>query len=126
MIRNSRLAAGLVTLAAIAVAPSGYAACTSPKAPGQFPDGTVATKDEMIAASKDVKAYMTEMDGYLKCVDTEDPPAAAGTKLTPEQQKAQTAREIARTQKHNSAVAEEEAVSAQFNVQLRAWKEKNK
>lgn len=126
MIRNSTLVAGLVALASLAATSSVYAACTYPKAPGQFPDGTTASKDEMVAASKEVKAYMAQMDEYLKCVDSEDPPAPPGTKLTPEQTKAQNDREAKRVQQHNAAVTEEESVGAQFNTQLRAWKEKNK
>ena len=47
------------------------AACPYPVAPGKFPDGNQATKDEMLAAKSQVVKYNTEMDTYLGCIKTE-------------------------------------------------------
>ena len=123
MIRTPRLAAYLAAVGALCVAQASSAGCTYPKAPGQVPDGTRATKEEMLEGQKAVKQFTVDMDEYLKCVDEERPPAAAGTKLSPEEQKAQDARERVKVQKHNAAVADEQALADRFNAQIRAYKE---
>ena len=75
MIGFSRIAASVVALGAIAVAPVSLADCTPPKAPTSFPDGKKATLEEMVAAQKLVKQYVAEVeDVYLKCVDSEPNP----------------------------------------------------
>lgn len=123
MIRYPRVCASLVALGALAAAPSSFAACEYPPKPGQFPDGTTATLEQMVAAQKGVKQFMAAMDAYLKCVDEENPPAPAGTQLTDAQKKEQDAREKVRVQKHNAAVTDEETVAESFNVQLHAYKD---
>ncbi|HLA72387.1 MAG TPA: hypothetical protein VK624_12825 [Steroidobacteraceae bacterium] len=100
-----------------------YAACDYPIAPGKFPDGTQATKEEMLTAKHAVEKYNTDIDGYLTCIKSEfDAKLAAQTDATPEQ-KAEMER--VQSQKHNAAVEEVTAVAARFNEQLRAWKAKN-
>ena len=123
MIRNSSIWASLLALAALAVAPSSFAACTYPHAPGQFPDGATATRDEMIAAQGQVKQFMADMNAYLKCVDDENPPLPTAN-MTDAQKKEQDARERVRVQKHNAAVSDQEAVADRFNTQLHIFNEK--
>jgi hypothetical protein len=99
------------------------AACDYPVAPGKFPDGSQATKDEMLAAKKSVVKYNGEMETYLTCIKTEyDAKVAAETSATADQ-KAEMQK--AQDQKHNAAVEEVTAVTDRFNEQLRAWKAKN-
>ena len=45
--------------------------CTYPRAPDAIPDGTTATKEQMIAAKNDVNRYNTEMNAYLDCIKQE-------------------------------------------------------
>jgi hypothetical protein len=123
MIRIPRLAACLVAFGTIGAVPASYAACNYPKAPSQIPDGKTAAKEEMVAAMGQVKQFMADMDVYIKCIDEENPPAPAAAKLTDEQKKAQDARERVRVQKHNAAVADEEAVAERFNTQRKAYNE---
>ncbi len=123
MIRIPRLAVCLVALGTLGAAPAAYAGCNYPKAPSQIPDGKTASLDEMRAAQGAVKQFMTDMDVYLKCIDEENPPAPAGTALSDDQKKAQDARERVRVQKHNAAVADEEAVADRFNTQRKAYNE---
>jgi hypothetical protein len=60
-----------------------HAACDYPVAPGKFPDGSQASKEEMLAAKKLVTQYNTDMEGYLACIKTEfDAKAAADTSST--------------------------------------------
>jgi hypothetical protein len=123
MIRIPTLAACLAALGILGVASTSVAACKYPVAPSSIPDGKTASKEEMIAAQTAVKQFLADMDVYLKCVDDENPPAAAGAKLSDEQKKAQDAAERVRVQKHNAAVADEEAVAERFNTQRKAYNE---
>ena len=122
MFRNSTLRASLIALASLIATPAAFAACDYPHAPGQFPDGTSAALEEMLAARNQVQQYTAGMDAYIKCIDEEGPTAPAGKQLTDAQKKEQDARERVRLEKHNAAVADEEAVAERFNVQLRAFK----
>jgi hypothetical protein len=123
MIRASTIAAGLVMAGAIATSSASFAECAYPKAPTSPPDGRTATLEVMIAGQKSVKQFIADMDGYLKCIDEENPPPAEGSQLTDDQKKALAAREALRVKKHNAAVTEEEKVGAQFNEQLKIYKQ---
>src|SRR5687768_5124200 len=99
------------------------AACAYPVAPGKFPDGGRASKEEMLAAKKQVVTYNAEMETYLACIKSEyDAKVAAETSATSDQ-KAEMQK--VQDQKHNAAVEEVTAVTDRFNEQLRAWKAKN-
>lgn len=104
---------------AVAVGPA-YAACTYPKSPDKLPDGTVASKDEMIAGKKLVEQYNSDMNAYLACIKLEYDTqlASDAATLTPEQ-KAEL--EKRQTQKHNAAIDELEALAGRFNEQIRAY-----
>ena len=96
------------------------AACNYPVAPGKFPDGNQASKDEMLAAKNQVVAYNKDMETYLTCIQGEyDARVAAEANATAEQ-KAEMAR--VQDQKHNAAVQELQSVADRFNEQLRVWK----
>jgi elongation factor P hydroxylase len=101
------------------------AACDYPVAPGKFPDGTVASLDEMKAAKASVVKYNADMDTYLTCItgeyDAKVSTATAEKKLTPER-KAEM--DKVQKQKQDAAVEEVTAVTERFNEQLRAYKAK--
>ena len=100
-----------------------HAACTYPIAPGKFPDGSVATRDEIKTAKDTVVKYDADMNTYLVCIRGEyEKKVAAQADATPEQ-KAEMER--MHTQKEDAALAEVQDVVARFNEQLKAWKEKN-
>jgi len=100
-----------------------HAACNYPVAPGKFPDGNQASKDEMLAAKGQVVQYNKDMETYMTCIQGEyDAKVAAETQATPDQ-KAEMAR--VQDQKHNAAVQELQSVADRFNEQLRVWKAKN-
>ena len=101
------------------------AACDYPVAPGQFPDGTQATKDEMLAAKKLVVKYDADMTAYLTCIQSEFQTKVAlldKDKTSPEQKAEMTRMQ---DQKQNAAIDEVKSVTERFNEQLRAWKAKN-
>ena len=113
MIRITRfLIIGIATLAASPL----FAECPYPDA-AKMPSGATATNDEMVAGQKTVKAYMAEMDAYLKCLDDEEA-ALSEEQLTPEQR-------ALRVEKYNAAVDVMEATAAAFNEQVREYKATN-
>jgi len=96
------------------------AACDYPVAPGKFPDGNVATKEEMLAGKKMFTAYDEQMSGYLTCIKSEFQAAVAA--LPPDAPKKQKAEmETVLTQKQNAAIAEAEAVKERLNKEIRAY-----
>jgi len=100
-----------------------HAACDYPTAPGKFPDGSQATKEEMLAAKGQVVQYNTEMDAYLGCIKTEYDAKVAGLAKPTKEKLAEI--EKVQTQKQDAALKEVTDVTERFNEQLRAWKAKN-
>jgi hypothetical protein len=99
------------------------AACPYPVAPGAFPDGNVASRDEIKAAKDQVVKYDADMNTYLVCIRSEfDAQLAAKADVTPDQ-KADLERKHG--QKEDAALAEVKDVVNRFNEQLKAWKAKN-
>jgi hypothetical protein len=112
----------VAVILAVGFAVQANAACDYPVAPGKFPDGSVATLDEMKAAKASVVKYNADMEAYLTCIKAEyDAKVAEQTTATPEQ-KAEMER--MQNQKHNAAVDEVTEVTNRFNEQLRAYKAK--
>lgn len=109
----------LLTLLLLAVASGpAWAACDYPSQPA-MPDGTNASKDEMIAGQKAVKVYMASMDEYLACIEDE----AVASRSEDEAPEITQQRDALLNKRYNAAVAEMEEVAARFNEQVRAYKE---
>jgi hypothetical protein len=123
MIRIPTLAACVVALGTLGAVSSAEAACKHPDAPKQLPDGTTATKDEMIAANQAVKQYISDMDAYLACIDAEAPKMPTD-KISDEQRAQIVAAQKMTVEKHNAAVAEEEAMRDDWHQRLTAYKER--
>jgi hypothetical protein len=127
-LRSTVLATSLA-IAAMAVAAQASAACGYPKAPENIPDGTTASKEDMIAGMKSMRAYNDLIKQYTDCLKTEhddqvgkiDPSLAADKK---EAQKADLDKVLA--QKNDAAVDEAQAVTTRFNAQIHAYNEKHK
>jgi hypothetical protein len=112
----------LVLVAGFAAAQAN-AGCDYPSKPGKLPDGTSATKEEMLAAKKLVVDYTESMKSYLECLDAETTAKLAAMPTALEKDKAEY--QSKQDQKHNAAVTEMTEVTDNFNVQLRAYKAKN-
>jgi hypothetical protein len=98
---------------------SGYgfaAAACEPPAPVPMPDGATATREQMLAAQAQVRAYQAAMNELLGCIATE---------LDSEGEKAPDEFKSLMVSRHNAAVAEMEGVAAAFNDQLRAFRAAN-
>ena len=94
-------------------------ACDYPES-AEIPNGTTATRDEMLAGQQAVKDYIAAMEEYLACIEEEEQ-ATLDTLLdiTDEER---VNRERALTMKHNAAVEEMELVAARFNEEVRVYR----
>ncbi|MDH3274951.1 MAG: hypothetical protein OEM99_10485 [Gammaproteobacteria bacterium] len=87
------------------------------------PDGTTATKEEMIAGQRGVKAYMSAMEEYLSCIEATEQETVAGPDDQDEDAKQQRIDML--NKKYNAAVEEMNLVAEEFNTQVRAYKERS-
>ncbi|HEX4024838.1 MAG TPA: hypothetical protein VHX52_09075 [Steroidobacteraceae bacterium] len=97
------LAATTCVIISVGVA---FADCPEPQgaAAEQIPDGTTATRDQMVAAQKAVKAYDTAVRQYTQCL--------------------QQAGDSGATQ--NVAVEKDQELAQRFNSELHAYEAKHK
>jgi len=108
----ARISQLLVALCATTVAQLAVAACPYPDGVS-MPDGSQATTEEMVASQTTIKQFMSEMETYLDCLDREEA----------ELDREPTAEELQlHNQRHNAAVDEMEKLAADFNDQVRAYK----
>lgn len=96
------LLTGLVAIAGFA-GQSAFAGCTEPSEVTDVPSGATASRDDMLAAQRAVKAYDAAVKDYTSCL------TAAGDT----------------SNKGNEAVDKLTKVAAKFNQELHAFKEKN-
>ncbi|MBT8098234.1 MAG: hypothetical protein KJO82_00720 [Gammaproteobacteria bacterium] len=93
-------------------------ACDFPERPS-IPDGSVATKEEMLAAKADITTYLTGVDEYLNCIeDTEQEAVAALEDPDPADL---ARRDELLSQKFDAANDEKALVGEEFNQQVRAY-----
>ena len=86
------------------------------------PDGSTATKEEMIAGQRGVKAYMSAMEVYLSCIEAAEQETVAATGDIDEEAKQQRIEMY--NKKYNAAVDEMNLIAEEFNIQVRAYKER--
>ena len=85
-----------------------------------IPSGSTASKDEMIAGQRDVKAFVANMEAYLDCLLEEEKAARAQLDdLSPEDEQM---REDMLNKKYNAAVEEMEKMAARFNEEVQTYK----
>ena len=108
---------------AILLLAQGALACDYPSRV-DMPDGATADKDAMIAGQKGVKSYMATMEQYLSCIESEEAEAVLGMGDVDEDTKRQ--REEMFNKKYNAAVEEMNLVAEEFNMQVRAYKDRNR
>lgn len=106
------------TIIVIIIAPATLA-CDYPERV-DIPNGSSATKEEMVAGQKGVKKYMADMEIYLACIEEEDKETRAGIAEPDPIVEAQ--RDEMLVKKHNAAVEDMEILAAKFNEEVRAYK----
>jgi hypothetical protein len=121
--RSTMLASSLA-IAALAFAAQASAACSYPKAPDKIPDGTKASKEEMIAGMKAMRAYNDLIKQYTDCL--KDDHDAAVAKIDPnledaKKTKAKDELDKVLAQKNDAAVDDASAVTGRFNDQIKAY-----
>ena len=85
-----------------------------------IPNGSSATKDEMVAGQRGVKKFMADMEEYLACIEEEDKRNRAGIEEPDPIVEAQ--RDEMLVKKHNAAVDDMEKIAAKFNEEVRTYK----
>ena len=115
-----KLGTKLLTAAAIlAMAPAALA-CDYPRKP-DIPNGSTASKDEMLDGQRSVKDYIAKMEAYLECIAKEEEEIVANLGELSEEEKVN--REAALSKKHNAAVDEMNLLAARFNEEVRSYKD---
>ena len=99
-------------------------ACDYPSRPAEIPDGSVASQDEMFVGVKAINAYQTAMQEYLDCIDADE--KVAVTRMDDADDKTKKKRATMYNKKYNAAVEEMTLVVEQFNVEIRAYKQRLK
>jgi hypothetical protein len=99
------------------------AACVYPQAPQTLPNGSQATKDEMLAAQAQVKDYSkTVQEVYLPCLESEkNESLGALDNMDPEYTQKKANIESVHAKKHNAALDELQAVADRWSVELKAY-----
>jgi len=87
-----------------------------------IPNGTTATKDDMLMGQRGVKKFVADMEVYLECIVKEERTTRATFEEIGSDDEQQ--REDLLNKKYNAAVDEMERLAAQFNVEVQAYKAK--
>ena len=93
-------------------------ACDYPERPS-IPDGSSASKEEMIAAKNDVTAWMTGVDDYLTCLESAEKEAVQ--KLENPDPADLERRDQMLSKKFDAANEQKALVGEEFNQQVRAY-----
>lgn len=93
-------------------------ACDYPERPS-VPDGSTASKEELLAAKDDVATFLAGVDDYLTCIETAEKEAVAALE-SPEADDLQRRDEMI-SSKFDAANEEKALVGEQFNQQVRAY-----
>lgn len=99
------------------------AACVYPQAPQSLPNGTQATKEEMLAAQAQVKEYSKNVqEVYLPCLEQEKTAAVAALDNMDAEYTAKVAAiDAVHAKKHNAALDELTALAARWNEERKAY-----
>lgn len=99
--------------------------CKQPTAAPAVPDGATADQETMIAASQDVRRFVSEGQAYTDCmqpvIDAAKQDAVAADEGSDAQSAANQALQNA-VGKHDQMVSEMQSLADNFNSQLRAYR----
>ena len=110
-------------LAAVVTMPA-IADCVAPVASITIPDSATATKDELVTASKAIKAYDLDVQTFTSCLEQEEEGAitALGDKATADQ-KAKVKKQY--ELRSDNEVDKLLAMRDKINIAIRAYKARN-
>jgi len=118
MTMKSRLALS----ATLFLASSSALACDYPDRP-YIPDGSQATKAELLAARNDVQAFFEGVDEYLRCIE-EDAKSNLESGAADQEERQKRDQEL--NSAFDAANGEKALVGELLNKQIRAWNDKRK
>lgn len=98
-------------------------ACDYPERPS-IPDGSTASKEDLLAAKDTVQGFIAKVDEYLTCIETAEKEAAAQLDNPSTEELAR--RDDMLNKKFDAANEEKVLLGEQFNQQIRAYNEKVK
>ncbi len=107
-----------VAAAALLAAPAIGLACEYPERP-TLPDGSTASKEEMIAAQTAVKAFLASVDEYLDCIEQEEKDAIAALE-NPDEETIKRRDELL-SKRFDAANEEKFLFGEKWNQQVRAY-----
>jgi uncharacterized protein YccT (UPF0319 family) len=96
-------------------------ACDYPERPS-MPDGSAASKDELLAAKDSVQDFMAKVDEYLNCIESEE--KAAVEEMDNPSVEVLQRRDDMLSVKFDAANEEKALIGEQFNQQIRAYNQK--
>jgi hypothetical protein len=96
-------------------------ACDYPERPA-IPDGSTASKDELIAAKNSVQDYMAKVDEYLNCIESAEKAAVEALDNPSEEERQR--RESMLNMKFDAANEEKALLGERFNQEIRAFNAK--
>ena len=99
-------------------APAFGLACEYPERP-TLPDGSAASKDEMITAQRAVKAFLASVDEYLNCIEQEEEDAIAAMD-NPDEETIKRRDELL-SKRFDAANEEKFLFGEKWNQQVRAY-----
>jgi hypothetical protein len=111
----------------LAVNLAAEAACVYPQAPQTLPNGSSATKEEMLAAQAVVKDYVKSVqETYLPCLEKEKTDATAALdNMDPEFTAKKNSIDAIHAKKHNAALDELQAFVDRWNAEKKAYTDKS-
>jgi hypothetical protein len=108
----------VVAASVLLVAPAFGLACEYPERP-TLPDGSTASKDDMIAAQTAVKAFLAAVDEYLDCIEQEEKDAIAAME-NPDEETIKRRDELL-SKRFDAANEEKFLFGEKWNQQVRAY-----
>ena len=110
----------LALVAATAVAAPAFADCTAPTLTLSVPDGSKATKDEMLAAQRTIKELNVAVSEFTACLQNEKDAkiAAGGDKMSDSDRQRVSAEYNTRA---NAAVDKLQKLADKFNTERKAF-----
>lgn len=93
-------------------------ACDYPERP-TIPDGSTASRDQLMLAKEDVNTYLAGVDVYLTCIESDEEAAVAALE-DPDPAELKRRDEVL-AKKFDAANDEKALVGEQFNLQVRAY-----
>jgi hypothetical protein len=115
MMKTASLFAAIL---ALGLSGTAIAECAYPKAPAAIPNGKTAAEAEMVDAMKQFKQYDTDVTAYITCLQQEvKQKQEDGASISTVMQL-----KSLQSKKQNTALEEQQAKTAKFNEQIRAFK----